>query len=254
MHHEWYIYKEGKQAGSFNWEQLLQQARSGALTCADLVWNENLSDWTRADLVAELFTVEGSVAAPPPPASPSPVKRGGAGSSELSLYRKKSRAWAWIFIIMIIPIVFMVIWRSMGELNVEVFYSLGGFIFVTAVLAYFTTRAVNKSWKGTLVDKYVKEVRVNEGDGNYYYKNKYILVFQTDGKRRERVGITPAGFEYFQKGDRAMKVKGLNYPEKIQRDGVRQICLTCGAVYDLAKEQCPRCRFHWVDIKTVALE
>ena len=253
MPQDWYIYREGMQTGPFNLEQLIQLARGGELSRADLVWNSDLQDWIRADLAAGLFPAEDG-AAPPLPATASPVKSGGAASAEVAIYRKKSRAWAWIFFFLIVPVVFVVIWRSMGELNADVFYSLGGFIAVTGVLAYFTTRAANKSWKGTLVDKYVKDVRVKEGDGHYHYKKKYILLFQTDQKRRERVVITPGGYEYFHKGDRAMKVKGLHYPEKILRDGLQQICLTCGSVYDLNKEQCPRCRFQRVDIKAVALE
>ena len=181
-------------------------------------------------------------------------KEEGAGPAEPARYRRSSRAWAWIFFFLILPVIFIVIWRSMGELNADVFYSLGGFVAVTGVLAFFSSRAANKSWQGTLIDKYVRQVRRRDADGRFDYREKYILIFCTDNKRRERVVMTPAGFDYFAAGDRAIKVKGLNYPEKLYRDGKRQICMACGAVYSLGAERCPRCRFHTVNIEKTALE
>ncbi len=85
MGKEWYVYAEGLQRGPYTWEELWQEARSGVLGSADLVWSEKLSGWVRAEQVSGLFPQQ---APPPPPAaavpqggnySTTPAKIGGKG-------------------------------------------------------------------------------------------------------------------------------------------------------------------------------
>jgi hypothetical protein len=82
---EWYVYAKGLQRGPYSWEELWQEARSGLLGSADLVWSEKLSGWTRAEQISGLFPNQ---APPPPPVatavqganySAAPVKKGGKG-------------------------------------------------------------------------------------------------------------------------------------------------------------------------------
>lgn len=85
MGKEWYIHAEGLQRGPYTWEELWQEARSGVLNPADLVWSEKLPGWTRAEQVSGLFPNQAPppspVAAVPQGASYSsaPVKKGGKG-------------------------------------------------------------------------------------------------------------------------------------------------------------------------------
>ena len=67
MSKQWYIYKNDQQQGPVDREQLEEQVKAGLIGPADLVWTENMADWTRADQVAGLIT-----AAPPPHDSPAP--------------------------------------------------------------------------------------------------------------------------------------------------------------------------------------
>lgn len=59
---EWYVYKDGRQQGPLTWEQLWQQAQSGAVQPGDQVWKQGMAGWTRADQVQGLM-----------PAAPAPV-------------------------------------------------------------------------------------------------------------------------------------------------------------------------------------
>ncbi len=90
MSQEWYVFKDGQQKGPFTREQLTQQAGSGMLVPADMVWTGGMEAWTRADQVEGLLP-PAPVAPPPqppPPAAPppagpppgaSPYQQGGGG-------------------------------------------------------------------------------------------------------------------------------------------------------------------------------
>lgn len=67
MSKQWYVYKDQQQKGPFTWEQLWQQARSGAVGPADQYWTEGMAGWTRGDQLTDLFP---KPAAPPPPPPP----------------------------------------------------------------------------------------------------------------------------------------------------------------------------------------
>ena len=79
MSKQWYVYKDQQQKGPFTWEQLWQQARSGAVGPADQYWTEGMDGWTRGELITDLFP---KAAAPPPspprspatPAVPPPIQ------------------------------------------------------------------------------------------------------------------------------------------------------------------------------------
>jgi N-acetylneuraminic acid mutarotase len=68
----WYYSKQGappgRQTGPLTWEQLYGLARSGALTPADLVWNQALPRWLPAGQIGGLFPGPAGYGAAPGPA------------------------------------------------------------------------------------------------------------------------------------------------------------------------------------------
>ncbi|MBN1321110.1 MAG: DUF4339 domain-containing protein [Thermoleophilia bacterium] len=79
---EWYFAKQTgpaggappQQAGPFTWEQLYQQAQTGALGPGDLIWNPQLPQWTPAGQTPGLFAgVAPSTATPAPTTAPVPA-------------------------------------------------------------------------------------------------------------------------------------------------------------------------------------
>jgi membrane protease subunit (stomatin/prohibitin family) len=64
---QWFVGVDGRQQGPFDADALAEQARSGGLTPATLVWRDGMPAWTRAGDVPELAAVLGSVPPPLPP-------------------------------------------------------------------------------------------------------------------------------------------------------------------------------------------
>lgn len=56
MPFEWFVMKEDREIGPYSWEELLEMAGKGEVKPADLVFNENLTDWIEAEQVEGLFT------------------------------------------------------------------------------------------------------------------------------------------------------------------------------------------------------
>ena len=53
---EWYYARGGQQNGPVSFEQLVEVARSGGLNpTADLVWSQDMKDWTPAGQVPGIF-------------------------------------------------------------------------------------------------------------------------------------------------------------------------------------------------------
>ena len=62
---EWYYTQAGQQHGPVGIEQLRELARKGGLDAArDLVWNETMKDWTRADQIPGLFDASPTATVP----------------------------------------------------------------------------------------------------------------------------------------------------------------------------------------------
>ncbi len=72
MSQEWYVFKDGQQKGPFTREQLTQNAASGILGLADMVWKGGMDAWTRADQVEGLLPPAPAAPPPPPPAAAPP--------------------------------------------------------------------------------------------------------------------------------------------------------------------------------------
>jgi len=58
MEIQWYAYVNGQQSGPYTWEELWRKTQAGEIGPADLVWNQSLSGWTRADQVPGLVSVQ----------------------------------------------------------------------------------------------------------------------------------------------------------------------------------------------------
>jgi uncharacterized protein DUF4339 len=66
MPDNWFYFKSGVQHGPVTPDGMKQLASQGALTPADLVWTDGMSDWATASQVPGLFTSP-PIKAPPPP-------------------------------------------------------------------------------------------------------------------------------------------------------------------------------------------
>jgi len=64
MAEKWYLYQDGQQIGPFSWEELYQKAASRTLQPDDMVWNQDMTGWTRVAAIPELLPQQ--PAAPPP--------------------------------------------------------------------------------------------------------------------------------------------------------------------------------------------
>lgn len=71
MTENWYIYRNGVQKGPFSRSTLDQMVRTKELAGADLVINDQMKEWVKADKVSGLFS--GTVYAPPPPPVSTPI-------------------------------------------------------------------------------------------------------------------------------------------------------------------------------------
>jgi hypothetical protein len=163
--------------------------------------------------------------AAPPPVTP---KTRRAAQARAESYHRQRQLWSLLFVLLLIPIVLVVIWIDVGELNADVLLSLAGFIVVTAILGYFTLRSAAASWQGVLVDQYLK--------GSSLY-----LIFRTDRGKRVKLPVGSGLAGYFALGDTVVKIKGFDYPEKLYRDGDRQLCVACGRPFPIGEARCSAC-------------
>jgi len=149
-------------------------------------------------------------------------------------YMRQRVAWAVIFGLLLIPMVLFLIWRDVGEFASDVWLSLAGFILVTTVLAVFTLRNAGSTWQA----EFIQVIQQSKG---------MQLDFKTDQGKIKTVYGDDRLAEYFSIGDRVIKIKGFDFPEKIQRDGEQQLCVACGRVYPIVEKRCRYCRFPSID-------
>ena len=170
----------------------------------------------------------------------------------LQRYQRHSRIYAWGFFLLLLPIVFVVIWRSMGELNEDVFLSLGFFAFVTFLLAFFSQRDAASQWVGEVKEKTVKITRVLGAVGRADARTVHcFLEVVTKQGKQVRVRATRDVFDYFEIGDGIFKAPALNWPEKTILTEGRRICPCCGAILQIRTASCERCRAPVLDHETL---
>lgn len=161
----------------------------------------------------------------------------------IALYQRDSKLYAWGFFIFLHPVVFGIIWWSMGELNKDVFLSLGFFSLVTFILAVFTRRKAKSSWSGMVTEKGIRQRRVRRDDSAPdRIETYYEVVVSTGRGKSKKIRCNPTYFEYIKEGDVLVKVPGYDWPEKVQYDADHRICIVCGNILDATDGNCPRCR------------
>ncbi len=64
MSQQWYVQQNGRQAGPYSLEQLRQEALLGRIKPADMVWDQKVNSWVRADRVPGLFDQPRALAHP----------------------------------------------------------------------------------------------------------------------------------------------------------------------------------------------
>lgn len=139
-------------------------------------------------------------------------------------------AWALIFELLLIPVVLYLIWKDVGEFSSDVWLSLGVFIVITTILAVITLRKAGGTWQGEFVEAQQK------------YQGIQMSFITDQGKTKVIFGSSSL-LHYYMPGDKVIKIKGYDFPEKIERDGKRQLCVVCGKVYPGKDSRCPSCRY-----------
>lgn len=81
-------------------------------------------------------------------------------------------------------------------------------LFVTAIVTYSSFRQKKSAWKGSLIDKKIKE---DDESGN-----SYKLIFKTDTGKKVKIQVaTRKAFDEFKIGDKYEKKSGEYFPFKI---------------------------------------
>lgn len=143
---------------------------------------------------------------------------------------------------MLVPIVFGVIWASMGELNADVFRATGFFALVTFFLALWSRGQEKQGWCGKIERKWVKEVRRKSEDGPVRVEHQPMIEVTTDRGKRVNLRVGAPQYAYFEEGDAVMKVPGFSWPVKQAHPDGERICLVCGGIVPAEEAPCPRCR------------
>jgi hypothetical protein len=140
-------------------------------------------------------------------------------------------------------LVFGIIWWSMGELNRDVFLSLGFFSLLTLMLAMHTRRRTSRAWSGVVTDKTIRELRLRGGArAEERVEQRFEIVIETSRGRNVELSCPQAFFGYVNIGDTLLKVPGFDWPEKAELDHGYRVCISCGDVLGAADGNCPRCR------------
>lgn len=161
----------------------------------------------------------------------------------LQRYRTHDRLYAWGFYLFLLPVFFMLIRTSAGELNQDVFLSFAFVALLTLVLAMASRWQTAKGWLGRIVAKSVKPPR--RGSDGGLSKDSFPrcqLIVLTSRGSRIRLRVPREVFDYFTQGELVMKIPGLRWPEKLELEKGRRLCVLCGTVLSDKAGVCPVCR------------
>ena len=152
-------------------------------------------------------------------------------------YRRQERLYVWGFFLLMIVCVLFLLWLEMGMIDQDVMMSLGFFVLVFFLLARWSRRATQATWRGVISDKRVKVEPTRSGDSA---GQRRVIVVESDSGRHE-IRATAALYDYFEVGDGVFKLAGFEWPEKLEPGGASRACLVCGEPFDSGVAQCPRC-------------
>jgi len=91
----------------------------------------------------------------------------------------------------------------------EWIYSVIAFIVVTAIIIFFVKKRKDEEWEGELIKK-----RYTSGDMDT--SESYRFVFKTTEGKKKRMSVKKAMYESWDQGDKAKKIKGEFFPQKVE--------------------------------------
>ncbi len=152
-------------------------------------------------------------------------------------YRRQARLYAWGFFLLVIVCVLLLLWLEMGVIDQDVMLSLGFFVVVFFLLARWSRRATQATWRGVISDKRVK---VESARGGGLASQRRVIAVESDSGRHE-IRVAASLYDYFKAGDGVFKLAGFDWPEKLKLDSASRACIVCGEPFDSEAVQCPRC-------------
>jgi hypothetical protein len=90
----------------------------------------------------------------------------------------------------------------------QIFLTILGVVAVTVLLTLYSARQRSSAWSGVLESKSHED---DEESGREFY----TLCFMTDAGKRIKIKVDARTFNSFNNGDRAVKRKGAETPEKL---------------------------------------
>jgi len=168
---------------------------------------------------------------PPAPLSPQQTERW------IRTYRRHARWYVWGFFLLVILCVLLLLWLEMGVIDQDVMLSLGFFVVVFSLLARWSRRATQATWRGVVSDKRIKVESARSGG---LVDARRVIVVESDSGQHE-IHAAAALYDYFHIGDGVFKLAGFDWPEKLQLDATSRACVACGELFDNDATQCPRC-------------
>jgi|GEM_PF-930939 len=159
----------------------------------------------------------------------------------LAKYRRNSRRWSWIFFCIVIVVIGILVRVGLEEWSMEWLYATGFAAIVTWLLAIWTRRKAESSWKGTVVKRVISEHRNNRNEYDTSTTKSYLVHLNTtSGKKKLR--FPPALFQLMAEGTELQKVAGLTFPFPTDPDFPEPYCPVCSKPYGEAKDRCTACR------------
>ncbi|MFP4271691.1 MAG: hypothetical protein ACLFRH_01490 [Halothiobacillaceae bacterium] len=162
----------------------------------------------------------------------------------LDRYPGRYRRYALVFFGLLLVGVGALLWWELEAFNAQWLASMGGFALLTGILMIWSARRRNRAWTGTVSDKRIERHRVHRGESEVQWRETPILEVQrSDRSRPLKIPVPAALFDYFECGDRVFKLAGFDWPEKIEADPSRRVCIVCGRlVPHQGAQTCPWCR------------
>jgi hypothetical protein len=138
--------------------------------------------------------------------------------------------------------VFGIARAAAGAWNREVLFFGGGFLILSLGLTVYAWRRAGVSWRGEVVDKRTRKIRVpTYAEHSEQIRAVFQVVCRTPRGKRVKLRTRKAYSDYLLPGDRVVKVAGFYYPEKEEPVGEQRACIGCGNIFAASGGNCPAC-------------
>jgi hypothetical protein len=166
--------------------------------------------------------------------------------------RMQTARWTWGVFAVLQAVFFVVAGAFAGAWNREVLVFTGGFLVLSLGLTVYAWRRSGASWRGEVVDKRRRKIRVpTYADHSEQIRTVYQVFCRTPRGKRMKVRTRKAYSDYLKPGDRVVKVPGFYYPEKEQPDGEQRACIGCGNIFAATAGNCPACGSPLPDVEAL---